>query len=346
MNQIREEDTMKHIIHRERRSLIVSIVSAFLILCLLPVVGSAKLVICIDHDPAAEDGYLTSAEGYARTLATVPPDVICLDGKIEDCLANLVDGDSLILIAHGLTASDGTNQGRAFKWGGHEYTGFGTGTGQAPIPAGFANLDNIWFRIISCWSANDPDGEGEGNPDVSMVDKLRDAMGGTGQGHSGHGYVGTARARASCTYQIPTGLTGEALTAWKARIKACLEADPSWSDAPPTNRSDPPPVPNQRTAAQAVIVACEIDPPPVLGPMEYSPPTDSGKRSDELFADRGFVILLTDPEYCEETEWTFVGISSIPTLSEWAMIVMAVMLLAMMTWFVVRKRRFARSRAI
>ena len=263
---------MKHIIHRERRSLIVSIVSAFLILCLLPATGLAKLVICIDHDPAAEDGYLASAEGYARTLATVPPDVICLDDGIQDCLANLEDGDSLILIAHGL------GDGYAFEWGDQTYTGFGGGEGQAPVPAGFAGLDNIWYRIVSCWSANDPDGEG--GTDKSLVDKLEDAMGGDDQGHQGHGYVGTARTHAEYTYQIPPGMTTEQESIWEASIKACLEADPSWGDAPPTNRSAPPPVPNQRTAAQAIIDACEIDPRPVLGPMQYSQPTDQGKRSD------------------------------------------------------------------
>jgi len=172
-------------------------------------------------------------------------------------------------------------------------------------------------------------------------------MGGDDQGHDGHGYVGTARTHPEYKYRIPLGMTTEQESIWEASIATCLRNDDSWEDAPPANRSDPPPVPNQLTAAQAILDACEIDPRPVLVSMDYSfVPTDQGKGLDELFAERGFVILLTDPEYCEENEWHFVEVGDIPTLSEWAMIVMAMMLLAMMTWFVIRKRRLVRSRAV
>jgi hypothetical protein len=330
--------TVKHMIHPKRRSLFTGLVSVFMILCLLPAAGIAKLVICIDHDPAAEDGFLASAEGWARTLATVPPDVICLNGNIEDCLANLEDGDSLILIAHGLADEDGTDQGSEFRWGGNDYRGFGTGPGEAPVPEGFSDLENVWYRIVSCWSANDPDGEG--GTDESMVDKLGDAMGGPTHEHTGSGYVGVCATRPFVRYNIPAGMSAEEQAAWEAAIAACLDADTTWMNAPPTNRSTPPPVPNQLTAAQAIIDACGIVPHPVLTGIDYStPPTD-----ERTFADRGTVIITSNPEYCEQVYWTLIGTGNIPTLSEWAMIVMAVMLLAMLTWFVARKRGVARSR--
>ncbi|MBI5851082.1 MAG: hypothetical protein HZB39_08645, partial [Planctomycetes bacterium] len=146
----------------------------------------------------------------------------------------------MIVLCHG--AGGGTG----FFWGGVEYSGFGGAAGEMAVPAGFNARRNVTVKFCCCHSAHDPDGNG---PDLPLTTKIVGAMGGAGRGHQAMGFDGFAITPARYTFVGGTQAQQDA-------ARQCLIADPSWQNNPPTNRSNPPPTPNQATAAQAVIDAC------------------------------------------------------------------------------------------
>jgi hypothetical protein len=127
---------------------------------------SAKKVICIDDNGNANDGFLNGHEGWERQEAG-PDDVIVKGGSLTDCMAQLAEGDELVIVAHGV------NGGEGFNWGGQTYWGFGDGDDEMPVPEGFDEL-KIHIKFCSCWSARDPDGPGTDTP---LTDKLKDKAG-------------------------------------------------------------------------------------------------------------------------------------------------------------------------
>jgi hypothetical protein len=134
-------------------------------------------------------------------------------------------------------------------WNGVEYTGFGSGVTEVPLPPGFGTLENVTFRFATCWSALDPDGSA--GPNTSLVDKLADAMGGAPNHNVGTGYDAVATV----------GVVWQAIGGAPAQKKAaivCLEHDTSWQNNPPSNRpgTGGPGQPNQLTAAQAQVDLC------------------------------------------------------------------------------------------
>lgn len=188
----------------------------------------AKKVICVD---GCNSAFVNNHEGYERANMAAG-DVIQVGGNLQDCLAMLANGDTLVIIAHGF------GMGQGFIWGGAQYTGFGGGAGQHPVPAGFGALMMINVKFCSCWSAKDPDGAGANTP---LTEKIRDAMGGAGNGHTVGGF--TDLATSTVCYRV-TGPNPDLAI-------ANLKANNAWMNNPPTNR--PGAATTQQTAAQAQL---------------------------------------------------------------------------------------------
>lgn len=195
-----------------------------------------RTIICIDD---VNDDFTNNAEGYLR--AQYPNAIITRGGNLRDCMAQLNNGDTLIIVCHGL------NNGEGFQWGGNNYFGFGTGPDDMPVPPGFGNLHNITVQWITCWSNNDPDGSGEDRP---LTEKIRDAMGGAGNGHPmPTGYTGISFA--AVNYSMSGGTAEQ-----QAAARQCLTNNPAWQNNPPANRpgtggaGQPA---NQQSAAQSQV---------------------------------------------------------------------------------------------
>lgn len=220
-------------------------------LCLLLVLGlvgplgaQPKRLVLVDD---CNSGFTNNHEGYERAL-DVPrgwQKEVHVGGDLTRLLGRLNSGDELVLVAHGVGGGTG------FIWGTDRagqpmiYTGFGPGRGTLPLPAGFGMLRNIRVRFCTCWSTDDPDGNG---PDLPLARKLLDALGGAGRGHRIAGYDDFAFA-AVC-YRILNATMAEIRTAAR-----CLAADPSWMENPPSNRPRPGGA-TQQTAAQMVLAGC------------------------------------------------------------------------------------------
>jgi len=200
-----------------------------------------KKVVLVDN--AGEPN--STQEGYERARGlNIPPDVLQLDGNMTAGLANVQNGDELIIICHGHAHEDDvTHQidDTGFQWGGQTYWGFGNGNPDLmPVPQGFGNLRGVKIRFGACWSARVPPG------DASMLQDLIDAMGGPLHGHNGLGYVGVLRDTTKCVLspRAPADST-------KAKeAKRALDNDQSWLNARPANSGA---IDNQQTAAQAIV---------------------------------------------------------------------------------------------
>jgi hypothetical protein len=294
----------------------------------VPPAAHAKKVICID---APEDAALSCKEGYERARMA-EGDVIMKGGSLTACLGAVMDGDELILITHGGPGS--------FDWGGMTYTGFGTGPGLMPVPPGFNTRRNVVARVCVCYSLTDPDGAGPGLP---VCQSIVAAMGGTGNGNTWYGFVGTGGT--APIFELCGGSEED-----RQRAANNLRNYRAWRSAPPTNRpgtGGPGQPPNQQTAAQAQIDAA-------LGPNSgvrvkipgqvgrygsfgfptipgYPPPEDSGSLVTGLPSD-----CDCDGCDCVCFDWLNGGNPSIPTLNEWGLIVTATGL-AGIGWFIIRR---------
>lgn len=282
----------------------------------------AKHVYCIDHDPADEDGFLTSAEGWIRANADAS-DVISLDGSLTDCLAMVEDGDQLTIVAH---AADG---GEGFEWGGTKYYGFG-GT-DMPVPPNFNKLQAVSVHFVSCWS-DDPE-----PLEDNLLQKILEAMGGPTNENTGRGYAETVKCRPTVVCGTNAPMTDAEFATWDSLINVALHDDESWVDYPPPNRSDPAPIPNQLTKAREILEAADIiNPKPMSYRIEYSAPYEVPE-----FAEGGEAAVFE--VYCEVAEPDVIceniAAGSIPTLSEWGFIMLVILLFAWMGWMIWRRRR-------
>jgi len=192
----------------------------------------AKTVVCIAS--GGEEGYLNIAEGYIRQELGNNPQYQ-KGGSLTDCLNQLENGDTLIIIAHGCEG------GGAFTWD-QQYNGFGNGINLMPIPAKFANIKNVSVEFIACWSGLDPDGN---DPDLSIAQKLISTMGGEGNKitRSFNGMASPA---------INTSLSGGTEEQLDAADNA-LKQDESYVNNPPVGRPLSQGEINQQQAAQAII---------------------------------------------------------------------------------------------
>jgi hypothetical protein len=210
-----------------------------------------KRVVCITADNSS---FANNIEGWERQQAArrgAPQTIFIIGGKIEDCLANVADGDTLVLIVHG-GQSDGSPNG-TFTWNidkdtKRTYDGFGGGLQPAPVPNGFANLKNVSVVFDSCYSCAFP-----GPPDNrTLCDKILSAMNkANGNGNSCIGFLGVAYGGVSPRLALKQGVksTGQV----KAALD-CLTKDRTWASNPPANR--PGANPNQVTAAQTIVDNC------------------------------------------------------------------------------------------
>lgn len=179
---------------------------------------SAKKVVCIDDNGDPNDGFLNGHEAWERQEAGAD-DVIQKGGSLTDCMDQLEDGDTLVIVAHG------TNEGEGFNWGGTNYTDFGSGAGEMPVPADFGDLD-IHIKFCTCWSARDPDGPGEDNPDTPLTDKLKDKA---GSGSTAEGFTDESEPRVCVFWTNGTAAQCRA-------VNDSLAKNTSWMDKPPHNR--------------------------------------------------------------------------------------------------------------
>ena len=206
-------------------------------------VAGAKTVVIIDIKLDAmgnptEDGYLSNMEGY--TLGQIDQsmgDLVFRGGNFTTALAQVADGDTVVIIVHGLTGSGG--KGFGFTWGGLQYTGFGTGGQMMPVPADFNQRLNVTIEFRACYSANDPDGST--GTDVSLNDKILHAMG-DHSSNTANGFKGLAQAPTDFSFPYPPGFPSNLEASYRSQVYLCL-ADPAWKDLPPKNRSTPAPHP-------------------------------------------------------------------------------------------------------
>jgi hypothetical protein len=222
------------------------------------IVDAQRRIVCIDQRKDAmgmpiEDGFLSNHEGYERARAG-DNDVIVRGGTLTDCLAMVQNGDTLVIVTHGVSIN-GMN-GAGFEWCGQVYRGFGNGPMQMPVPPGFGNHMNVTVQFCSCWSDNDPDGPT--GQDTSLTDKIEQALGGTGNGNNADGYTGEATIGPRICYDYPDGVdTPAEEMAYDKLIDDCIDADTSWVDKPPVNRSNPPPPMNQQSCLQQILNDCD-----------------------------------------------------------------------------------------
>ncbi|MBS1519134.1 MAG: hypothetical protein JSS91_13695 [Bacteroidetes bacterium] len=198
--------------------------------------STARKVICIDQDPN-DNGFLSNHEGWERQNLK-PGDIIMVGGPLDSCLKKVMNGDTLIIIAHGW------GMGRGFKWGGTFYRGFGTGDSLHPVPPGFNNLMNVHVKFCSCWSNRDPDGTG---PDKPLTEKIKEKMGPPTNGNTAEGYTNRALAGVCVQYNYYSDVTDTATINNFIR-----NGNSKWKKCPPVNRVPPSPQ-NQLTCLQTLL---------------------------------------------------------------------------------------------
>ena len=128
-----------------------------------------KIVVCVSSDAP-----VTEPEGFARKMASsLSLSVDIYPGvNLSDCLDHVVDGDFLLIVAHGLPG--------VFQWNGQIYDGFDgdqyqQGQNKITLPNNFNQLQGVQIFLSICDSATDPDGNGS---NFSIAEKLLQAMGG------------------------------------------------------------------------------------------------------------------------------------------------------------------------
>lgn len=235
--------------------------SSFLkhLLLLLFILGglslSAKKVVCIDDNGDPNDGFLNGHEGWERQEAG-PDDIVIKGGSLTDCLDQLEDGDTLVIVAHG------NGEGSGFEWGGDIYTGFGDGEGEMPVPADFGEK-TIHIKFCTCWSARDPDGPGPDNPDKPLTEKILCKV---DTGSTAGGFSDLSEP------QVCVNWLGGSMATCKA-VNDSLGKDTSWMDKPPSNRPDAPPQ-TDKSCAQAIAAA--IDTSVAITLVYYEPQNVTG----------------------------------------------------------------------
>lgn len=199
----------------------------------------SKTIVCINDDGTSD---IRTAEGHYRSLLTIPPDEVHLGGSLTDCLDRAANGDRVIIIAHGLPGG--------FIWDGTAYGGFGPGTGAGvaphPVPTGFGTRQNLKIRIVSCFSAADPDSTDTENdgPQISVTSSM-DSVFATGSGSTCSGFLFNSQPGWEVVIQ---GATSD--SQYQAMLDT-LQSQDAWQSEPPESR--PGANPNQRTAALAIL---------------------------------------------------------------------------------------------
>lgn len=309
-----------------------------------------KRVVCISVKVDAggqptEDGYLASYEGWVRKNPQ-EGDVIIRGGNLTDCLANVQNGDTLIIIAHGVKICDpsGGELRIEFAWGATRYIGFGNGTNEVALPAGFNTRTNVKVELGMCYSKRDVDA---GGPEKSLAVKILDALGG-GQGNVvTKAYQNTVRSGARSTYNFPAGVVpcvcGDVCDCpdsvgcshrYEAYVGALADL---WQDYAPWNRPDPPEKTQLTELLSRLASWLEQREPPYLPPLDlrlvYEEPIDE----PEPFA-RTAAADCNEP--CAEMTFSWTHPSeAVPALSSWGMVGLALVLLTAGTIVLHSRRR-------
>ena len=327
------------------RTSVIAVIT--ILLSALPLYG--KKVICIDDfdDPKRDDDlrFLTCHEGFLIASGITEEDKVHFGENLLDCLDDVEDGDTLIIVAHGAP------EGAGFWWRNQYYTGFGAGKGQGdsphPVPEDFAELDNVKVEFCTCWSDRDPDGPKM--PDRPLTEKIVDAMGGASRGHTRTGYQDIAWSDVCVAICYSGGNDNEHMTA-RQLVRDCLTNDTSWREKPPSNRKDtggenePP---NQQSAAQAIVDACEGVPESVTVTVLIPNAVVEGEQA------HGYKKPVNRPEQatpdgcdcqcgtapgcgCSDFELDFILVTGVPAADTSAIIVLAIVLGALGAFLVVR----------
>lgn len=307
----------------------------FFALLNLPV--SAKTVVCIDD---GDD--FRYAEGYYRqTLG--PNDVIQVGGSLADCYCNVEAGDEFIVVGHGRVG------GGAFRWGGTWYGGFrrqgsndpGTGVNGDPYELPAKELDGITVSLWFCHADSNPAGETTTST-TSTMDSIINYGDGSGEvwGPDGLYQIGDYhwrfdRAPADQINRARQCLYDAAEAAGFARSDQGVS---DWINSLSYN--------DQQTIPQQVLAECE-DIPNINFSITYTPLSEQGKSQpspifcDEIDYGDGTLEVFCDvdgPTICLEPEG-----GDIPTLSEWGLIILGVVLLGFITYVFFKRRKAAVS---
>jgi hypothetical protein len=249
---------------------------------------------------------LSSYEGFVSTQLTVPPDEVQVGGTLSDCMGKLAKGDQLIIIAHGFR-EDGPPRKLGFIWQGTRYSGFGSGPGQYPVPAAFADLNHVTVTVGSCWSAADPDGAG-GQPPVT--ESLLGAMS-QNAGNKVEGFTGAATNNTIVDVGNPERNSAHQIQA--ARESLGAHQDYWRNRAPAGNKRNPPPATDEQKRAKrfvdSLFAGKDI---PVT--IRYSPVRDT--RRDPFDPQSVFTVTaLDDTSNCPEVNVIFVTSGLVPGVS-------------------------------
>lgn len=203
----------------------------------------AKRVVCITGDGS---GYSNNIEGYERILAKnaekdkkQPQSTIKVGGKIKECLAEVANGDTLVMVAHGHKGGFTWNDDKETK---KAYDTFA----EVPLPNGFDKLTNVSVIFDACYSCTG----GAIPAQVCMCDSLLKEMSQKkDNGNSCVGFKDVVDGSSLPNLSMKKGVKRD-----QEEIKAgyaCIRADQSWMNLPPSNR--PGAEQNQKTAAQAIV---------------------------------------------------------------------------------------------
>jgi hypothetical protein len=204
----------------------------------------AKKVVCVD---GAGDGFLNNAEGYHRATAK-DGDTVVVGGSLKDCMDQVGEGDCLVIIAHGVEIEIENEDGSisieyGFTWDGENYTGFGEGEGNMPVPEDFKDLKNVTVKLVGCWTSC-PGADGR-----SLTDDIVREL---GEGGTATGFPGVCEGGVYFTLK---GGTDEE----RKKAAECLNNNDAWQGKPPSNRPNTGGAgqpPNQQSAAQAQLAGC------------------------------------------------------------------------------------------
>jgi hypothetical protein len=236
----------------------------------------AKTVVIVDiklfDGQPEEDGFLSNREGHARA-GLREGDVVIRGGSLTDALAQVENGDTVLIICH-------SRMDQGFRWQGELYRDFlphqeDPPEGPMMLPEGFENLENVTIKLETCYSERvDPDS------DDTLAQRLLWEMK-EDSGNAVTGFEGTCKC---CAQFEPTSFDGvppARQQQWLDAIDHIAEYNPSWVNNPPINR-DPPAATNQQTALQQTLNEQWDDPSnpardlpvPTIRVTGYSPPVN------------------------------------------------------------------------
>lgn len=287
-----------------------------------------KRIVCIDPMPPGGDSFLAGKEGYHRQNAE-PGDVIDISGNLAACINMVVEGDTLVIVAHGAM------NGGGFFWQGQLYTGFvgGADQGSNPYPVpGYMAVKDLTIDLCICWSARDPDGPGGSVPLTTAAERALTITGLPPTPAAGFTDTATSGSR-PCLFHPENDQD-----ALDAAAQCLIDTANQWAVCPPANRPGEPN--NQRAKAIAILMNCKGAEGVTIPAVKYDEPTNTQLQGPTP----PFVVLGCACQTLPGCGFTLVTVqfetaAPIPTVGQWGMIVLSILLAIAATIAVATGRR-------